>query len=91
MKEYGEIKYPIAIGERYDVEIRKIQGLLEKLESRDVFEVTGRRFDGSIKTVARDLDTEIFELLKKIQYGEKSMSEKMREAVNLLNFNSRKD
>lgn len=86
MKEYGEVKYPIAIGERYDVEIRKIQGLLEKLENRDVMEVTGRRFDGSIKTVARDLNNEIFELLKKIQYGKKSMMERMREAVDMIDF-----
>jgi hypothetical protein len=46
--DYEKIEYPIAIGDRYDIELSKIGNLLDKIEEGTVYEVTGNSFDGTL-------------------------------------------
>lgn len=84
MSEYDEVKYPVNINERYSMEITRIERLLEKLKAGKIYEVTGRRFDRTLNTVSNELYNDVFDLINKIQYGEKSLIEKNIDKIKII-------
>ena len=68
------------IEERYSIELDKIDMLLEQLQAKRVYEITGCKADGSITLHANRLLEQFHELFKMIQYGSPSMNDQIKRA-----------
>lgn len=82
--EEKEKEKVIDIRGRFGREISNIDFLLRKLEEGRVYGYNGNTstMDGSLYHNAVELRREIGKLLAKIEYGEKSTSEELREALS---------
>lgn len=71
----GNSKLDYEIEKRYVHEIRRINNILDKLESGRVYELSKVRTDGYLSKNIQDLRRELEALLRKIQNGEQGFKE----------------
>lgn len=73
----------VDIEKRYSREINDIKYILTCLENNRIYELTGAKGDGSLYTNVSNLRRELNDLLDKVQYGKKSISEQLRDAMSI--------
>jgi predicted transcriptional regulator len=76
---YMENELSYKIKDKYIDELLEIQNILTDLENGRVYELTGAKMDGFIKTDVQKLKRKIAELLSKIQNGQPGIDETIAE------------
>lgn len=66
---------------KYCIELRKIYEQIDKLKTKQVYEFSGVRSDGSIATMGMSLETQINELMNKIDNSKPRLEDEIEAAV----------
>lgn len=69
------------MSEKYSIELRKIYELIDKLKTKQIYELSGVRSDGSVTTIGMSLENQINELMNKIDNSKPGLEDEIEAAV----------
>jgi hypothetical protein len=85
MEEKGRAKL-MEISKKYNIEIRKVFEIIDKLEHGRYLEHSGAPMDGGLNFNLEKLKENVNDLLTKVENGLPSETERMSEALSKIKF-----
>lgn len=71
----------VKMSEKYSIELRKIYELIDKLKTKQIYEISGVRSDGGVTTIGISLENQINELMNKIDDLKPGLEDEIVDAV----------